>query len=258
MPLKAPERESQDVTTRPAAVTVSGLSKTFAGRDGPVPALDRVSFEAATGETLGLVGPSGCGKSTLLEVVAGLEPASAGAVAVRGECVLMPQRDLLLPWRSALDNAAIAPQLQSVPRTEARRRAAVLFARFGLAEFAQARPAELSGGMRQRVAFARTLLAGRPVLLLDEPFASLDSITRAELQAWLLTALAEEPRTTLLVTHDIEEALYVCDRVLVMSRRPGTIVADLRPGLDRSPPRTEVVTSREFSRLRQDALEALA
>ena len=257
MPLKAPERESQAITTRPAAVTVSGLSKTFEGRDGPVAALDRVSFEAAAGETLGLVGPSGCGKSTLLEVVAGLEPASAGDVTVRGECVLMPQRDLLLPWRSALDNAALAPQLQGVARSEARRRAAVLFARFGLEEFARARPAELSGGMRQRVAFARTLLAGRPVLLLDEPFASLDSITRAELQTWLLAALAEEPRTTLLVTHDIEEALYVCDRVLVMSRRPGRLVAELRPELDRSLPRTEVVTSGDFSQLRQDALEAL-
>ena len=113
--------------------------------------------------------------------------------------------------------------------------------------------------MRQRVAFARTLLADRPVLLLDEPFASLDSITRAELQEWLLAALAEEPRTTLLVTHDIEEALYVCDRVLVMSRRPGTIKEELKDvDLDRSAPRTEVVTSPEFSRLRQRALEALA
>jgi NitT/TauT family transport system ATP-binding protein len=113
--------------------------------------------------------------------------------------------------------------------------------------------------MRQRVAFARTLLADRHVLLLDEPFASLDSITRSELQEWLLGALAGEPRTTVLVTHDIEEALYVCDRVLVMSRRPGTIKEELQDlGLDRSAPRTEVVTSAEFSQRRQRALEALA
>jgi NitT/TauT family transport system ATP-binding protein len=259
MPLKAPERESRSTSSPPAAVVVTRLSKTFAGRRGPVQALADVSFEVEARETLGIVGPSGCGKSTLLELICGLEPASAGDVAVTGECVLMPQRDLLLPWRSALDNAALAPQLQGASRPEARRRAMALFERFGLEEFALARPDELSGGMRQRVAFARTLLANRPVLLLDEPFASLDSITRAELQEWMLVALATTPRTTLLVTHDIEEALYVCDRVLVMSRRPGTIKEELRDGdVDRSAPRTEVVTSPQFSRLRQRALEALA
>jgi NitT/TauT family transport system ATP-binding protein len=258
MPLKAPERESRSTTSRPAVLAVRALSKTFAGRDGPVHALERVSFDAAAGETLGILGRSGCGKSTLLEVIAGLEPASSGDVAVRGECVLMPQRDLLLPWRTALDNAALGPQLQGASKEHARRRAAAMFERFGLAGFARARPAELSGGMRQRVAFARTLLANRPVLLLDEPFASLDTITRAELQEWLLAVLRPEGRTTLLVTHDIEEALFVCDRVLVMSRRPGTVVAELAPELDRSVPRTEVVTSPEFSSLRQRALEALA
>jgi len=258
MPLKAPERESRATISRPAAVAVRALSKTFPGRDGAVEALDRVSFEAKAGEALGLVGPSGCGKSTLLEVIAGLEPATGGEVTVRGKCVLMPQRDLLLPWRTALDNAALAPQLQGASRTAARRRANALFERFGIADFARARPSELSGGMRQRVAFARTLLADRPVLLLDEPFASLDSITRAELQEWLLAALVQEPRTTVLVTHDIEEALFLCDRVLVMSRRPGTIAAELEPALDRTAPRTEVVTSAEFSRLRLRALEALA
>jgi len=259
MPLKAPARESQSTSSRPAAVDVVALSKTFDGRTGPVPALHDVTFAVEAGETLGIVGPSGCGKSTLLEVIGGLEAPSAGRVEVQGQCVLMPQKDLLLPWRTALDNAALAPQLQGAARSEARRRALALFERFGLAEFARARPDELSGGMRQRVAFARTLLAARPVLLLDEPFASLDSITRAELQEWLLAALASEPRTTLLVTHDIEEALYVCDRVLVMSRRPGTIrEAVCSAELDRAAPRTEVVTSPAFSRLRQRALEALA
>jgi ABC-type nitrate/sulfonate/bicarbonate transport system ATPase subunit len=255
MPLKAPERESRSTNSRTAAVNASAVSKAF----GPVTALADVSFAVSAGETLGIVGPSGCGKTTLLEVISGLEQPSSGTVAVHGPCVLMPQKDLLLPWRTALDNAALAPQLQGAGRSEARRRALELFERFGLAEFARARPDELSGGMRQRVAFARTLLADRPVLLLDEPFASLDSITRAELQEWLLAALAAEPRTMLLVTHDIEEALYLCDRVLVMSRRPGTIKEELKDvDLDRSAPRTEVVTSPEFSRLRQRALEALA
>ena len=139
----------------------------------------------------------------------------------------MPQRDLLLPWRDALGNAALALECQGVPRREARRRAAPLFERFGLAEFERARPAELSGGMRQRVAFLRTLLPGRPVLLLDEPFGALDAITRAEMQEWLADALAAEPRTVVLVTHDVEEALFLADRVAVLSPRPGRVVAEL-------------------------------
>ena len=139
----------------------------------------------------------------------------------------MPQRDLLLPWRTALDNAGLALEL---PGSAAPRRGGArcrLFERFGLEGFARARPDELSGGMRQRVSFARTLLAEKPILLLDEPFGSLDSITRAELQEWLAGALAEEPRTTLLVTHDVEEALFLCDRVLILSPRPGTVRAEL-------------------------------
>ena len=140
------------------------------------------------------MGPSGCGKSTLLELVAGLQQPDDGAIGVMGatrardrgrQCALMPQRDGLLAWRDALDNAALALECQGVGRREARDRARPLFHRFGLEEFLHARPRELSGGMRQRVAFVRTLLPGRPVLLLDEPFAALDAITRSEMQAWL-------------------------------------------------------------------------
>jgi NitT/TauT family transport system ATP-binding protein len=251
--------------SRPA-VALAGVSQVFSVRGG-VRALEDVSLQAAREEVLGIVGPSGCGKTTLLEVVAGLQEPTCGAVTVEGRsaaaerlgaCVLMPQRDLLLPWRSALDNAALAPELNGVPRREARRQAAVLFARFGLEEFSAARPDELSGGMRQRVAFARTLLAERPVLLLDEPFASLDAITRAELQQWTAAQLAAEPRTALLVTHDIEEALYLCDRVVVLSPRPGHVRTDLPGYRAAGSPRSAIVTSPEFSRLRRRALEALA
>jgi len=269
MSVRAPERESLMESAAPAqpAVAIAGLSKEFSGRRGTVAALEGLSLHIATGEVLGLVGPSGCGKSTLLEITAGLQEPSAGQVAVEGRpatgdrlaaCVLMPQRDLLLPWRSALDNAGLALELGGVRRRDARLRAAELFERFGLGEFAAARPDELSGGMRQRVAFARTLLAARPVLLLDEPFASLDAITRAELQEWMRATLAAEPRTVLLVTHDIEEALYLCDRVLVLSPRPGRVRDELpgAPAGDRS--RTQTITSAEFSRLRARALEALA
>jgi ABC-type nitrate/sulfonate/bicarbonate transport system ATPase subunit len=211
---------------------------------------------------MAVVGPSGCGKSTLLELMAGLQEPDEGVVSVAGAsdaaarrsaCAYMPQRDLLLPWRDALSNAALALEAQGVPRGEARRRAEPLFERFGLAEFERARPAELSGGMRQRVAFLRTLLPGRDVLLLDEPFGALDSITRAAMQRWLADALAQEPRTVLLVTHDVEEALFLADRVAVLSPRPGRVVAELDVGLSR--PRD--VTSPEFGALKRRALEAL-
>ena len=179
---------------------------------------------------MALVGPSGCGKSTLLEIACGLREPSAGTIAVEGgtdaaerlaRCAYMPQRDLLLPWFSALDNAALALRNRGVGRAEARREAGELFERFGLAGFEGSRPEELSGGMRQRVAFLRTLVAGKPVLALDEPFASLDAISRAEMQEWLAGALRAEARTVLLVSHDIEEALYLADRVVVLSARPG-------------------------------------
>jgi NitT/TauT family transport system ATP-binding protein len=236
-------------------MTAEGLVRRF----GSVVALDGLDLEVRAGEAVAIVGPSGCGKSTLLEILAGLQPPDAGTVAGGGEaCAFMPQSDLLLPWRDALGNAALALECSGTAAKEARRAAAPLFERFGLAEFERAYPRELSGGMRQRVAFLRTLLAGRPALLLDEPFGALDSITRATMQEWLAGALAEEPRTLVLVTHDVEEALYLADRVAVMSPRPGRIVAELEVPFGR--PRTrrrEVVTSPEFAELRERAMEAL-
>ena len=201
---------------------------------------------------MAVVGPSGCGKSTLLELIAGLQQPDEGTVRA-AEASYMPQRDLLLPWRTALANAALALECQGVPRSEARRRAEPLFERFGLAEFEDARPAELSGGMRQRVAFLRTLLPGRQVLLLDEPFGSLDSITRASMQRWLADALSQEPRTVVLVTHDVDEAVFLADRVVVLSPRPGRVVADIE--VDLAGPRD--VTSPEFGAMKRRALEAL-
>ena len=233
-----------------------------ARRYGRVSALERVELGVREDEVLAVVGPSGCGKSTLLELVAGLQEPDGGSVTVRGgtdaaarraSCAYMPQRDLLLPWRDALSNAALALEAQGVGRGEARRRAEPLFERFGLAEFESARPRELSGGMRQRVAFLRTLLPGRPVLLLDEPFGALDSITRGSMQRWLADALAREPRTVVLVTHDVDEAVFLADRVAVLSPRPGRVVAELPVELAR--PRD--VTSPEFTAVKRRALEAL-
>jgi ABC-type nitrate/sulfonate/bicarbonate transport system ATPase subunit len=242
------------VSPRTAALTAEGLVRRF----GDLTALDGVDLQVRGGEAVAIVGPSGCGKSTLLELLAGLQAPGAGRVSTGPEtCAFMPQGDLLLPWRDALGNAGLALECAGASKAEARRAAAPLFERFGLGEFERAYPRELSGGMRQRVAFLRTLLAGRPALLLDEPFGALDSITRASMQEWLAGALAQEPRTLVLVTHDVEEALYLADRVAVMSPRPGRIVAEIDVPFERPRPRRETVTGPEFAELRQQAMEAL-
>jgi ABC-type nitrate/sulfonate/bicarbonate transport system ATPase subunit len=221
-------------------------------RFGAVTALDGLSLRVAPGEVVAVVGPSGCGKSTLLEIVCGLHVPDAGTVRA-DPAALMPQRDLLLPWATALDNAALAVRVAGARRRDAREVARAPFAALGLAGFEDARPHELSGGMRQRVAFARTLLSGRPVLCLDEPFGALDAMTRADAQAWLAGALAREPRTVLLVTHDVEEAAILADRVLVLSPRPGHVVAELTV----SSPRPRTATDPDIVETRRCALEAL-
>jgi NitT/TauT family transport system ATP-binding protein len=242
-------------------VALEGVTRVLGGKR----VLDGLDLRVAPQGRLGIVGRSGAGKSTLLSLVAGLDEPDDGTVAVFGDsmaadrlvrCALMPQRDCLLPWRTALDNACLALENHGVPQAEARRRAAPLFERFQLAGAERLRPAQLSGGMRQRVAFLRTLLAGKEVLLLDEPFGALDAITRAELQEWLTGLLAAEPRTVLLVTHDVEEALLVCDRVIVLA--DGRVSAELDVDVPRGRRRRETVVDPAFVELRESALEAIA
>jgi ABC-type nitrate/sulfonate/bicarbonate transport system ATPase subunit len=246
-----------------APVKIDAVGHSF----GELRAIDRIDLEADPGEVVGIVGPSGCGKTTLLELVAGLRQADSGKIAVGGRneaeerlesCAYMPQRDLLLPWLSALDNAALALRIGRVPRDQARVRAGEHFERLGLAGFERSRPGELSGGMRQRVAFLRTLMAGRPVLLLDEPFASLDAITRAEMQSWLAGVLDADKHTVLLVTHDVEEALYLSDRVLVLSSRPARVADRIEIPGPRAGDRAAAVTSPEFTAMKERALRSLA
>ncbi len=223
-------------------VTVTEVQKSF----GAVRALDGVSLRAAPREVVAVAGPSGCGKSTLLELVCGLATADAGTITADA-AALMPQRDGLLPWLTALDNAALALRVGGASKAAARAAAHEHFVAFGLEGFEHARPSELSGGMRQRVAFLRTLLAGRPVLCLDEPFGALDALTRLNMQRWLADALEREPRTVLLVTHDVEEAVLLADRIVLLSPRPGRVVATLEVPLERPRHRAdpEVVTLRE-------------
>jgi ABC-type nitrate/sulfonate/bicarbonate transport system ATPase subunit len=236
-----------------APVQIANVTRAYAADDrGTVQALAGISLHAMPNELLAVVGPSGCGKTTLLELICGLQQPEIGTI----ECapaVLMPQRDLLLPWLSALDNAALALRIAHVPRAQARARAAEVFAELGLTGFESARPYELSGGMRQRVAFVRTLLSGKRLLCLDEPFGALDAITRAEMHAWLAEALEREPRTVVLVTHDVEEAVVLADRVVVLSPRPGRVVAELEVGLARPRSRTDA----DVVALRERALIAL-
>ncbi|MDQ3657569.1 MAG: ABC transporter ATP-binding protein [Chloroflexota bacterium] len=209
------------------------VSASYVERGEILLALTGISFEIADGEFVALIGPSGSGKSTLLDIVSGLFPETGGSVQIAGKALsldarlgqsaYMRQRDLLLPWRTALGNAALALEVHGLPKREAMANAAQRFPAFGLAGFEHAYPGQLSGGMRQRVAFLRTMLADRPLLLLDEPFGALDALNRVAMQAWLLDLWEAERRSVLLVTHDIDEAIFLADRVIVLSSRPGTI-----------------------------------
>jgi NitT/TauT family transport system ATP-binding protein len=247
--VSAPEPRQQQSA---GAVLVKDIVRSFSDRRRTTTALEGMSLTARPGETVGVVGPSGCGKTTLLELICGLQAPDSGTVQAP-PAALMPQRDLLLPWATAVDNAALALRARGVARAEARAQARPWLERFGLEGFEDARPAELSGGMRQRVAFLRTLLAGKSVLALDEPFAALDALTRIQMQGWLDHVLADEPRTVVLVTHDVEEAIVLADRVVVMSARPGRAVAELAVEL----PRPRHRASHEVLELRSAALQAL-
>ncbi|MGE3796663.1 MAG: ABC transporter ATP-binding protein [Thermomicrobiales bacterium] len=219
--------------SRNPVLEVRSVSATYVEDGQTLPVLDDVSFSIDEGEFVALIGPSGSGKSTMLDIVAGLIDPAAGEVLLEGialrgphrlgKSAYMRQRDLLLPWRTAVENAALALEVHGVSRRRARMQAAERFPAFGLQGFEDRYPAQLSGGMRQRVAFVRTMLTGQRLVLLDEPFGSLDALTRASAQDWLADALRHEPRTVLLVTHDVDEAILLADRVIVFSERPGRI-----------------------------------
>lgn len=238
-----------------------GLGMTFAGG---VTALDSLDLRVEPGEFVAVVGPSGCGKSTLLAMFAGLLTPTSGeilvdgapATSLLGRAAYMPQRDCLMPWRTVLDNCAVGLELAGASRRQARERARAEVGRFGLEGFEDRRPAELSGGMRQRAALLRTFLAGRDVLLLDEPFAALDALTRRDLQDWLRDVAEADRRTIVLVTHDVTEAAYLADRIYVLTGRPGRVALEetVEPPRPRGP---EVLASPEFAALQRRLLVTL-
>jgi ABC-type nitrate/sulfonate/bicarbonate transport system ATPase subunit len=271
------------VTDR-AALSVEHVSKSFQGSSGNVSALSDVTFTVGWGEFFSIVGPSGCGKSTLLSIIAGLEQEDAGEIMVGadpvsartkelpggghrvrpysdsnsrlGQIAYMPQKDLLLPWRTVLQNAALGLELTGVPGKVARQRASELLQRFGLGDFAESYPAELSGGMRQRAAFLRTILTDRELVLLDEPFGALDALTRRSMQEWLLGVWSELQRTVMLITHDVDEAIFLSDRVAVMSPRPGRITGVHEIELPR-PRSIDLLTDPAFIRKKRQLMDEL-
>ncbi len=247
----------------PAARTklqLRGVSRRF----GAVQALAKVDLGIAEGEFVTLIGPSGCGKSTLFNIVAGLLEADPGGevlldgapASLLGKVAFMPQRDLLLPWRNVLDNAILAAEVEGRPKREARELARAMAADFGLKGFENHYPQQLSGGMRQRVALMRTFLFDRDLMLLDEPFGALDALTRAMMQRWLLDIWSRYRRTILFITHDIDEAIFLGDRVVVMSARPGSIKLERRIDLPR-PRDPALLTTPAFNAIKRELLDAV-
>ena len=226
----------------PESIRIDRLCKVYRSRDGTdVEALRDVSFTVKQGEFVSIVGQSGCGKSTLLKILAGLLPKSSGAFSIEGQVVDGPRRDigivfqkpLLLEWRRVLDNVLLPVEIFQLERREFEAKALRLLRTAGLAEFLRKYPFELSGGMQQRVALCRALVAEPSLLLMDEPFGALDTLTRQKMGFELLRLWEEWKSTVLFVTHDIDEAVMLSDRVLVMSPRPGKILDTLEIDLPR-------------------------
>jgi NitT/TauT family transport system ATP-binding protein len=206
----------------------------YFGPDGETEALKDISIAVAPGEFVAVIGPSGCGKSTLLSLISGLVAPTEGAVLIDGKPVTGPnrkvgymlQQDYLFEWRTILENTLLGAEIQGLPMAKARERAAQLLTRYGLGQFLNHLPRQLSGGMRQRVALARTLCTGPDIVLLDEPFSALDSQTRLALADEITEILRREAKTVILITHDIGEAVSMAERVIVLSRRPGRVKSD--------------------------------
>ncbi len=241
-------------------IIVDGISKTLGG----LLTLGKINIQANNQEFIGILGPSGCGKSTLFNIISGLLKPDAGRVlidgkdftGITGRVSYMHQKDLLLPSCSILDNTSIPLVLKGIPKQRARAMAAEHFEQFGLTGFKNYYPAQLSGGMRQRAALLRTYLFSSDIMLLDEPFASLDAITRRNMHIWLLDVLRELHPTILFITHDVEEALFLCGRVYVLSECPSEVRLEVEVPICRSES-SRTITDPRYSQLRDEIMTAL-
>jgi len=258
------ELETQRLRCADYAIEVQRLSKEMERNSRPLPVLRDVNFHIKEGEFVSIIGPSGCGKSTLLNIIAGLDNPTSGSVSVHGSLDrqrlgsvgYMQQKDLLMPWRSVMDNATLGLELQGVSRREAGERARQHLGRFGLEGFENAYPHELSGGMRQRAAFLRTVLADQEVFLLDEPFGALDALNRTQIHQWVTGLWESMRKTIILVTHDVDEAILLSDRVYVMTARPGTMKMVQRVDLPR-PRSMDVFSTSEFMAMKSTLLTSI-
>ena len=256
--------QQTDKTATASKIALKQVQHHFTAGGRLLQVLDSVDFYADEGEFVSVIGPSGCGKSTLLNIIAGLEAPSQGTVCLDGVEVAqrlgqvgyMHQKDLLLSWRTVLDNAILGLEVQGVPRSEARAQAAELMERFGLRGFEKEFPFALSGGMRQRAAFLRTVLTQNDVMLLDEPFGALDALTRTQMQEWLLDLWASFHKTIVLVTHDVDEALFLSDRIYMLTARPGRVKLEMKVDMPR-PRSYEIVTREPFTALKATLLTAI-
>lgn len=249
----------------PPILQVESLAKAFpSDQNDPLLAVAHISFTVAPGEFLGIVGPSGCGKTTLLHLLAGLVAPTKGQIWVMGEPLAQPhpeigivfQKPNLMPWRTVLDNIMLPLQIQAVPHRQALQRSREVLALVGLSEFAAAYPKQLSGGMEQRVAVARALIQQPKILLLDEPFGALDALTRERLNVELLRLWQTQNLTAIMVTHDIREAVFLADRVLVLSQRPATVAAEFKVDLPRPRP-SGIEFSEAFAHLAFEIRQAI-
>jgi putative hydroxymethylpyrimidine transport system ATP-binding protein len=244
-------------------VVVVGNLKKYYDRDG-LKVIEDVSLTVRAGEFVGIIGPSGCGKSTLFNLLTGLELPSSGKILIngcppdlnKGQAAYMPQNDLLLPWRSVLDNVVIGLEVAGVSRDERYEAAYKHLELFGLQGFEKKYPSELSGGMKQRAAFLRTVLTGKDILLLDEPFAALDALTRLKMQEWLQDVWSRFKQTVLFITHDIDEAIFLSDRIFVLSARPARMVQATDISLIRPRTRAQVL-SESFLEIKQSIMSLL-
>lgn len=243
---------------------VREVTKGFSDKNNNIKALQDISLQVQKGEIVSIVGPSGCGKSTLLDIISGLAQPDRGAIYLKGEEITgqkgltgyMRQQDSLFPWRTILNNVIVPLEVQGVNKKTAREKALSLLPVFGLEKFVDSYPDMLSGGMRQRAAFLRTYLSQREIMLLDEPFGKLDAMTRSQLQSWFQEVWQSLKQTVLFVTHDVEEAIILSDRIYVLSSRPGEVLGEITVNLER-PRKPKTTTEKEFVELKRKLLNLL-